>query len=227
MYDHPLSLQLTVAQQIAEAAALRKLFRPPNTVGTYTDLNYVLLDLVIERVTGHDVGYFVTTGIIERLGLAGTSYPVTNALPGGLHGYGSDRATQRFVDKTLFNPELAGAAGAMISSLNGLHRFARAICKGGLLQPQTQRALLVSRPLAGTNVRYGEGILNTDGICGHSGTINGFNTDMYYIALRDATIVINVNRLDKDNQPQTGPFLETLVRRVMQLPTGASASPAR
>jgi D-alanyl-D-alanine carboxypeptidase len=114
VYDHPLGDQPTVAEQIAEAAALRAAFIPPDTKGVYTDLNYFVLGEIVRRVTGRDIGYYITRGIIDKLELRQTSYPTASALPGGLHGYGWNPVTRRFDDKTLFNPALAGAAGAMI-----------------------------------------------------------------------------------------------------------------
>jgi hypothetical protein len=51
---------------------------------------------------------------------------------------------------------------------------------GGLLTPVMQRAMLAGQPLSSARVRHGEGVITESSYCGHSGTINGFNTDMYY-----------------------------------------------
>lgn len=220
VYDHPLGDHPTVAEQIAASAALRAKFIAPNTKGVYTDLNYSILGEIVERVTGHDIGYHITRGIIDKLHLKRTSYPTGPALPGGLHGYGWNAATRRFDDKTLFNTALAGAAGAMISSMDDLHVYARAICRGGLLTPALQRSMLAGQPLGSGKNRYGEGVLTTPVYCGHSGTINGFNTDMYHLTQGDTTVVISVNRLDKDNQPRTTPYLVALFR-LLTAPAGA------
>jgi len=48
-------------------------------------------------------------------------------------------------------------------------------------------------------VRYGEGILKLGEFYGHNGTIFGFSTEMFYLPPKDAVIVINVNRLDLDD----------------------------
>ena len=216
VYDHPTAAAPTPDQQIAEVMPLREKFVAPDTVGKYTDLNYVILGEMVRKTTGYDIGYYIKRGIIEPLRLHSTSYPTTDDLPGGLHGYGWDRARRRFDDKTLFNPALAGPAGAMISSLDDLHAFARAACRGGLVSAALHRAMLQGQPLAGTANRYGEGFLSKGGICGHSGTINGFNTDMYHFAKIDATVVISVNRLDKDNQPRTTPFLMAIFKALTQ-----------
>jgi hypothetical protein len=59
--------------------------------------------------------------------------------PGFIHGHGWNSSSKRFDDKTLFNPSLAGAAGAVVSNISDLLVFSRALCRGGLLKPQTQR----------------------------------------------------------------------------------------
>ena len=214
VYDRPLAQAPTLAQMIATSAKLGADFKKPNTQGRYTDLNYYILGGIVQRATGRGIGDVITANIIRRLSLHETSYPVGSALPGGLHGYGWNPRTHRFDDKTAFNPALAGAAGAMISSIPDLQTYIRVLCRGGLLSARTQRAMLQGQPLEGTGTRYGEGVISDGGICGHSGTVNGFNTDLYYVEKADAAIVVSVNRLDKDNKPQTTPVLAEVLKTV-------------
>jgi D-alanyl-D-alanine carboxypeptidase len=214
VYDDPLERAPTLAQLMATSAKLRAQFKKPNTFGEYVDLNYYILGGIVKNVTGRDVGDVITTNIIRKLNLAETSYPVGVNLPGGLHGYGWNPRMRRFDDKTLFNPPLAGAAGAMISSIADLQTFIRVICRGGLFTRTTQRAMLQGQPLEDGSTRYGEGVITNPGICGHSGTINGFNTDVYYLEQPDAALVISVNRLDKDNKPQTTPVLQLMLKTI-------------
>jgi D-alanyl-D-alanine carboxypeptidase len=218
VYDHPLERAPTLAQLMATSAKLRAQFIKPNTVGRYTDLNYYILGGIAQRTSGRDIGALITANIIRKLRLGETSYPVGPDLPGGLRGYGWNPGTHRFDDKTAFNPALAGAAGAMISSIGDLQRFIRVLCRGGLFTAQTQRAMMQGQPLAGTGTRYGEGVISNPGICGHSGTVNGFNTDLYYLEKADAAIVVSVNRLDKDNKPQTTPVLSEVLKAAQTLP---------
>jgi D-alanyl-D-alanine carboxypeptidase len=125
--------------------------------------------------------------------------------------------SKRFDDKTLFNPPLAGAAGAVISSFADLRTFSRALCRGGLLKPETQLERLTGQPLVGTDAVYGEGVALGYGFCGHSGTINGFSTDMYYVAKLDASLVISVNRLDRDNKSQSTAILGVVSKAIKSL----------
>jgi D-alanyl-D-alanine carboxypeptidase len=214
VYDAPLAAAPSVAEEMRSYQKLRQQFKPPNTAGVYTDFNYDLLAAIVERVTGKDIGALITDTVIHSLKLAHTTYPTGNEVPGGLHGYGWNPATKAFDDKTLFSPPLAGAAGAVISNVADLHTFVRAVCLGKLLKPATFKAQLEGKPLEGTNAVYGEGIATGPGVCGHSGTIDGYSSDMYYFNQLDASLVINVNRLDRDNKSRSEPVLG-IVSKIM------------
>jgi D-alanyl-D-alanine carboxypeptidase len=203
VYDGPLKPAPSLADDLKSIAQLKEKFKAPNTVGVYTDFNYDILAGIVQRVAGKDIGTLITQTVIVPLKLRNTTYPTGTGVPGGLHGYGWNAATNQFDDKTLFNPPLAGAAGAVISDVSDLHTFSRTLCLGGLLKPETQQERLQGQPLVGTDANYGEGVALGHGFCGHSGTINGFSTDMYYVKEIDASLVISVNRLDRDNQSQS------------------------
>jgi hypothetical protein len=102
----------------------------------------------------------------------------------------------------------------VISTAGDLETLNRAVCHRTLLKLATYRAQLMGKPISGTNAVYGEGIIYGNGVCGHSGTINGLNTDMYYIVKRDATLVVSVNRFDRDNESQTGPILTLMLNAI-------------
>ena len=213
VYDAPLATAPSLADELQSLAKLKAQFKAPNTVGVYTDFNYDILAGIVQKITGKDIGTLITETVIVPLKLSATSYPTGTGVPGGLHGYGWNPSTKRFDDKTLFNPPLAGAAGAVISNIPDLHTFSRALCKGSLLKPATHKAQMQGQPFAGTD--YGEGVATGNGFCGHSGTINGYTTDMYYVEKLDLSFVISVNRLDRDNKSQTTPILELIDKTVM------------
>jgi D-alanyl-D-alanine carboxypeptidase len=214
-YDAPLKAAPSLADNLASIARLESDFKPPDTAGVYTDFNYDILAGIVQRVTGKDIGQLITETVILPLKLHDTSYPTGTGIPGPLRGYGWNPVTKQFDDKTLFNPPLAGAAGAVISSIPDLQTFSRALCKGELLIPRTQEERMQGQPLVGTDAQYGEGVAFGFGFCGHSGTINGFSTDMYYVEKLDASLVISVNRLDRDNKSQSSPNLELLTRALV------------
>ena len=71
------------------------------------------------------------------------------------------------------------------------------------------------QPLVRTGANYGEGVALGQGFCWHSGTINGFSTDMYYIKKLDASLVISVNRLDRDNRSQSIPIYGVVSKTIL------------
>jgi D-alanyl-D-alanine carboxypeptidase len=218
VYDAPLATAPSLNDELTTYARLRNQFKPPNTVGVYTDFNYDVLAGIAQRVTGKDIGVLITQTVIEPLKLLQTAYPTGNSIPGPLRGYGWNPKAKRFDDKTLFNPPLAGAAGAVVSSVNDLQTFSRALCDGRLLKPATHRAQLTGKPLTGMHGNYGEGVAFGFGVCGHSGTINGFTSDMYYFSKQGASLVVSVNRLDRNNESQTTPILDLMMSVVSGLP---------
>jgi D-alanyl-D-alanine carboxypeptidase len=215
VYDAPLAPAPPFAQEMKSFAQLRSEFKSPNTIGVYTDFNYDILADIVQRVTGKNIGDLITETVIVPLKLSSTSYPAGTGVPGGLHGYGWNPTTKRFDDKTLFNPPLAGAAGAVISNIADLHTFSRVLCKGTLLKPETYKEQMQGQPLVGTNANYGEGVAMGDGVCGHSGTINGYSTDMYYFEKLDLSLVISVNRLDRDNKSQSTAILGLVSKTIL------------
>ena len=216
VYDNPTAPAPTLAEMMAQAAVLASDFQPPNQEGVYTNLNYDILGGIVQQVTGADVGVFITDNIIKPLGLHQTRYPAKYDLPGGLHGYGFNSQTQRFEDKTELNPALAGPAGAMISSLADLQRYVRVLCVGGLLEPETQKERLHGQALAGSTTEYGEGVITGPNVCGHGGTIPGFSTEMYYVPAWNATLIVSVNRLDRDDTIQTTPVTTAVLNALIK-----------
>lgn len=204
-YQNPLK-DFPPATSFARSAARKSQFTPPNQKTKYTNVNYNFLEVIVERVTGRRLGEQIAKTILKPLGMNNSLYPYDNKLPGHLRGYGLNRQTGQFEDKTISNPSLPGGAGAMISTLADLRVYARALATGALLKPETHLARLQGQPLEGAPdiVRYGQGIGQLGKFYGHNGTIMGFSTEMWYLPEKDAVIVINVNRLDADDRTQAG-----------------------
>jgi D-alanyl-D-alanine carboxypeptidase len=215
VYDHPLAPAPSFDEEMKSYEKLRSKFIRPNTVGVYTDFNYDILAAIVQRITGEDIGSVITDTVIKPLHLRHTLYPTDIEVPGHLRGYGWNPLREDFEDKTLFNPPLAGAAGAVISNAEDLQTFSRAVCTGKLLSRESFEAQMRGEPLQGTNALYGEGIAIGPGVCGHSGTINGYSSDMYFFTKLDASLVINVNRLDRNNKSQSTAILEVVSKVIL------------
>ncbi|MEU5339593.1 serine hydrolase domain-containing protein [Streptomyces sp. NPDC020766] len=160
----------------------------PGAKWSYSNTNYILAGMIIEKVTGHSWEQQVTKRIIRPLGLHNTSAPTTDSRIAGrhMHGYSDFGKTGPTIDATAFNPSAAGAAGAMIGTTADLTRFYKALLGGKLLRPaqlaamkKTVRAEEVDPVWPGA--RYGLGLMQIPLTCGgsyysHAGDLPGSTT---------------------------------------------------
>ena len=175
----------------------------PGTEWFYSNTNYTLLGLVLEKVTDKPIGDLYREQIIEPLGLQETSFPERDdsSLPAPqARGYtlqGQDDGEP--VDSTDWNPSWGWTAGAMISTVDDLLVYGRALGTGeGLLPPEQQAQRLDSFlgddiPPNNADRAYGLGFGKEFGWIGHTGTNPGYNTTVYYSPELDATMVVETN----------------------------------
>src|SRR4028118_1587313 len=114
-----------VIERAAKSSA-RLGYYPPDQRTEYTNVNYVLLGELVEKVSGEDLGDHLDRTILEPLGLEDTIYPNTSDLPGDLHGYHTDLSRVEPVDTTVVNPDPVAGAGALVSAVPGLKDGAQA-----------------------------------------------------------------------------------------------------
>jgi D-alanyl-D-alanine carboxypeptidase len=207
--------QLSSPEEVMEATArLGGAFLAPGQRTEYRNVNYLILGEIVSKVSGNDTGDQIEKSILKPLGMKDTVYPTNNHLPGDLHGYSYDVSSGDLKDTTSFNTAPVGGAGAMISDISDLKTWAKAVCTGRLLKPETQRARLETEPIAIEGLgspEYGEGIMKGGKFCGHPGTTPGFSSDMWYLPEEDATIIVNVNRADYILEPSF-PLTGTIAR---------------
>jgi D-alanyl-D-alanine carboxypeptidase len=204
---------LTAEDMIARAAAHGSESIEPDTRTVYTNVNYILLERIVEKVSGQPLGGFIHERILTPLRMSRSLYPTNDSLPGPVHGYSASRSGV-LTDKTTLNPAIPGGAGAMISTLDDLRVYARALVTGTLLKPATQQTRLQgsSTDTAPAFVRYGQGIVQIGKFYGHNGTIFGFSSEMWYLPEKDAVVVINVNRLDEDDESKSSALFFKLAK---------------
>jgi D-alanyl-D-alanine carboxypeptidase len=172
-------------------------FRPGKIV-SYSDSNYVLLGLIIEKITGKPVKRTINR-LSRRAGLRHTASPTVARLRVPFaHGYyAGDMGDQPLADYTLVNPDVAWTAGNMTTTIGDLQRWAVELGTGKLISKRLFRAQRRFRPIAnpgGPKVGYGLGLFRIDDWIGHNGAIYGFNTVMFYLPGKRASIVISANK---------------------------------
>jgi D-alanyl-D-alanine carboxypeptidase len=183
-----------------QAIALAMKYKPefaPGTQWSYSNTNYVLAGMIINKVTGHRWQQEVQNRIIAPLGLRHTYTPDTSPYIPRPHAIGYERfpgpgATPddpeygEPIDATVLNPSWGGAAGEIISTTHDGNRFLRALVGGQVLRPaqlaEMQRTVPTNAEFR-TNwpgARYGLGLMWVPNSCGgswsHGGDIQGFRT---------------------------------------------------
>ena len=152
----------------------------PGTSSSYSNTGYILLAMIMERITGRPYAAEIARRILRPLGLRDTELPGDDPEIAGPHSHGyvpldQDGRTVP-VDITSFNMSLAASAGEMISTPADVNGFFRALLTGRLLPPA-----LLERMLADPVDRYGLGIeqiqVSRDvTLWGKGGNFFGFDT---------------------------------------------------
>ncbi|WP_433360534.1 serine hydrolase domain-containing protein [Actinoplanes sp. CA-142083] len=175
----------------------------PGTAWDYSNTNYVLAGMIVERVTGRTWAAEVRDRILRPLGLRHTSAPGDRpSVPDPhAHGYQQWAPGGELTDTTVFNPSVADAAGSLITTPTDLARFWQALQRGQLLRPR-EMAQLHQTVLAETfqdwipGARYGLGIMFIPNRCGgywgHGGDVPGMSTANAVSADGDRVAVLSL-----------------------------------
>jgi D-alanyl-D-alanine carboxypeptidase len=151
----------------------------------YTNTGFILAGMLVQRLTGKDIATAVTDLVIRPAGLRDTYWPPTGEI--GIRGqharnYTLDPADPQgpLVDATAFEPSLAGAAGALVSTPSDLNRFWRELLGGRLLPGRmlAEMTTAVPAPEGGPGAAYGLGLMRIPLSCGghawgHGGDLPG------------------------------------------------------
>ncbi|MFE6051872.1 serine hydrolase domain-containing protein [Kitasatospora sp. NPDC056446] len=188
-----LTRSITPAQVVAASVAHAPNF-PPGTRFSYSNVNYTLLGMVIERVTGHGYAQEATARILRPLGLTETYFPGTATDIKGPHAHGywtvaegpgpADRSDR---DVTVASVTWANSAGELVSTLGDLDRFEKALVGGRLLPPKLMKEMTTTIPIEGegkpTGLSYGLGLarwqLSCGPVYGHDGGVPGYSSQLW------------------------------------------------
>ncbi|MFE0776057.1 serine hydrolase domain-containing protein [Streptomyces sp. NPDC058861] len=164
----------------------------PGVSYKYSNANFVVVGMLIEKLTGKPVADAYQRRVFKPLGLRDTSYVHPDTRIAGRHVRGylyPDAAGDPLVDSTEQTASWAQSAGAVISSPADLNAFTEALMSGRLLSPAMMEAMTTATPTDTTGARsYGLGLRRYDLSCGtrvygHTGTVQGFYT--YAFSTRD------------------------------------------
>ncbi|PHC92718.1 D-alanyl-D-alanine carboxypeptidase [Bacillus pseudomycoides] len=190
----------------------------PGKGWSYSNTGYVLLGILIEKVTGNSYAEEIENRIIEPLELSNTFLPGNSSvIPGTNHarGYFQPDGAIELKDVTYYNPSIGSSAGDMISTADDLNKFFSSLLSGKLLKEQQLKQMLTTVPTGSAEISgYGLGIYETKlpngvSIWGHSGGIPGFSTFAGGTLGGKHTLAVNLNSLGKADNPD--PFKNILL----------------
>ncbi|MAT95544.1 MAG: hypothetical protein CL608_00130 [Anaerolineaceae bacterium] len=161
----------------------------PGTQWRYSNSNYTLLGMIIEKAAEMPLAEAYRTNIYEPLGMTATFLDCYEApLADVVHGYTASGDTM--TDVTELHESVGWSAGGLVSTAPDLIAFARGLFSGALFDnPETLEAM--TTPASGS--AYGLGISLQEAYMGHAGYIAGFRSVLNYAPEFDTVVVMLYN----------------------------------
>ncbi|MFI6154422.1 serine hydrolase domain-containing protein [Kitasatospora sp. NPDC051170] len=209
---------------------------PPGTQYEYSNTNFVLLGVLVEKLTGKTLSDVLGQQVFAPAGMAKTSLPADAAFPTPhAHGYTNQTLNGDVQDSTDWNPSWGWAAGAAISTLSDLHTWAKVLATGDpLIKPATQAERLKYRGVGTPDLGYGFGIFTTHGWVGHNGSLPGYQSVVMYLPEAKASMVVMLNTDISHEGSEPSTFLARAITQVfspnnvytLPTPPSGAASPS-
>jgi len=177
----------------------------PGTGWSYSNTNYVLARLLIERVTGHSLAEEMRERILKPLGLSGTVVPDASPEIPEPHAHAyyryEDAGVQKTIDITRHDPSWISTGGDMISTTRDLHTFIAALMGGRLLPAELLAEMCSPLPTGILDMGYGLGVFvlttgDGDTVVAHNGATVGHAALMYSTPDGSRTLTAALNCVD-------------------------------
>ena len=183
--------------------------KPPFEAGNgwdYSDTNYIVLGMIMERVTGKQFYDEARRRFIKRFNLNDTIAQEGMVMKGVVQGYagasnpfgGKDSMIEN--GKFIVNPQLEWTGGGWASTGQDLARWAKIMYEGKAYPADLLPQVLdgVAAPMLGRESKYGLGVIirkTATGTTtyGHSGFFPGYMTDMMYFPDKKIAVAVQVN----------------------------------
>ena len=170
----------------------------------YSDTNYIVLGMVIERAGGAPYYEQLRKRILDKHGLKDTIPVESRTVPGLVQGYagqknpfgGSDEMIRD--GKFAVNPQFEWTGGGLAVTALDLARWAKLLYEGRIVDASLMDDLLEGVPAKlGPETKYGLGVIirpTAHGVTyGHSGFMPGYQTDVMYFPELRTSIAVQVN----------------------------------
>ncbi len=211
LFEGPIQRDLTTAQLVGYFKDQTPAFAP-GEAWAYNNSGYVLVGAVIEAASGQPWHEYLGQALFKPLGMKDTGYGADPAVVARqVKGYTTgDKAPAPALQISMTQPH---AAGALVSTVDDLARWNRALHEGRVLKPATYARMITPSGKA-TEAGYGYGI-QTSSVKGspvlqHSGGIPGFTSFLTYVPGADVSVVV----LHNSETPSPGQETGSIARRL-------------
>lgn len=186
-------------REIVETSMKHAPYNKPGEGGHYSNANYKALGLIIEKVTGKDLGTVFRKKIFDKLGLKNTVFATKPEIKGKhIHGYAllPDQTIDTTVRPVIWE---LWASGNIVSTLEDQKKWTEALGRGTLLSKKSYEEMTdwieIEASLPG-KFKYGLGVdLVGEGFIGHAGAVDGYYSRIAYNPETDTTVVVFFNNL--------------------------------
>ncbi len=169
----------------------------------YSNTNYLLLGMLIEKITGNSLKSEIENRLLRPLALNNSSFHDNgNKMPEPFcHGYYQDSSGILKDYSEAYDISWAWAAGSMISTISDMKTWAEALGTGKMISAESQKERLKWVEVAGSPAKYGLGIFTVQGFIGHDGGLPGFTNITMYDPVHKAVIIVFYNTQDEKIKP--------------------------
>jgi CubicO group peptidase (beta-lactamase class C family) len=195
----------------------------PDAKWQYDNSGYILLGIIIEKVSGQAYAEYVSEHFFKPLGMKNSYYGDTKPLiRNRTAGYSQADVAGTYTNADFLSMTQPYAAGSLLSTVEDLFVWTRALHSGKVVKPESFKKATTAHILPdGTNTHYGFG-LRMSNLLGsptveHSGGINGFLSDLVYLPNEEVCVAILTNC---DCEPPSN-----LSPRIAAIVTGKSYQP--
>ena len=173
----------------------------------YSDTNYIVLAMIIERITGRAYYDEMQRRVLQPLALRNTIPSDRVELPGVANGYAGPKNELGGYDMSVVdgrmqvNPQFEWTGGGIASTADDLARWGKLLYEGRAFPDSLLAVMLDAVPSKlGPNVKYGLGVIVRPSplgeTWGHSGFFPGYATDMVYVPALKVAVAFQVNQTD-------------------------------
>jgi D-alanyl-D-alanine carboxypeptidase len=170
----------------------------------YSDTNYIVLGLILERIGGAPYYEQLRKRLLEPLALHDTVPADSRTVPGLVQGYAGAHNPFGGTDEVIWggkfvvNPQFEWTGGGLACTSQDLARWAQKLYQGKVVDASLMAALLDGVPARlGLGASYGLGVILRPTVLGitygHSGFMPGYQTEMMYFPLLRTAIAVQVN----------------------------------